>query len=613
VPPLNSNYLLTIPSNNISFTQNPSLPYLLNLGSVSIQTSVLRMKKMLTSLLIAFTLISWACISVEAENAQPEIQVIRYVQIMNGGLVMVEDTFTLKANQAEPIMVSRLKVGFSDAFIPERRSFLLWDDGDWVPLEYEKTDIDGPELLGFDIILPSTTVLEADTTLRIKAIYYFSDLATEDRYRSTIIPVYPSTPLNISSIAFRMELPQNAEFIDIDAQLNFTEALIDDRWTLEHESKALAPLQTDNATVTYVPSSDDNNIINCKLSRRSISVKQRSLKIEDTYVITNHGEEINRFHLNLPLYASNVKATDSVGPIKIRLNTVEGEEGYIEAILSPRSSVAADNIWRFTVEYSIPQSPNIQRQDRSSTITYPAKGFPYPIQKLEVVFTLPEGASFISSEPEPTSIEEATVFTQRILLSLGEVLPYDNAEVELTYSRDIVWSFLRPIEWMLLFAVPIVGLILLRRRRPTQEEAPAEVKPTPLKELIRNYRQRVALLVESEALEGELDRGEISRERFDQRTSDLTRRQRDLLQVVRRLERQVMTDDTRIQRALRELREAEAEMEKTRSSMRDLEVRLRSRRVSRRDYRRRRSEYLRSRRRSIRRVEQALATLEKET
>jgi len=265
------------------------------------------------------------------------------------------------------------------------------------------------------------------------------------------------------------------------------------------------------------------------------------------------------------------------------------------------------------VEYSIPQSPNIQRQDRSSTITYPAKGFPYPIQKLEVVFTLPEGASFISSEPEPTSIEEATVFTQRILLSLGEVLPYDNAEVELTYSRDIVWSFLRPIEWMLLLAVPVAGLILLRRRMPIKEEEPTEVKPTHLNELITNYKQRVALLVESEALEQELDRGEISRERFEQRTADLTRRQRDLLQTVRRLEGQVIVDDTRIQRALKELREAEAEIVKTRSSMRNLEVRLRSRRVSRRDYRRRMSEYLRNRRRSIRRIEQAIATLERET
>jgi hypothetical protein len=571
------------------------------------------MKRMLTLLLIAFTLLSQACINVEAENIQPEIQVIRYVQIMNGGLAFVDDTFTLKAHQAESVLVSRLKVGFSSAFISERHSFLLWDDGDWLPLEYEETNLDGSELHGFDIILPSPTVLEGDTTLRIKATYYFSDLANEDRYRSAIIPVYPSTPLNISSITFRMELPQNAEVVDIDAQLNFTETLLNGRWTLEHESKALAPLQTDNVTVTYVPSSDDKYIIDCQQSKRSISIEQRTLMIEDTYIITNNGADINRFHLKLPIQASNVKARDSVGPIKIRLNTVEGENNHIEAIISPRSPVTAENIWRFTAEYSVPRSPTIQRQGRRSTITYPAKGFPYPIQQLEIAVILPEGASFISSEPEPTSLGEVSVFTQRILLSLEEVMPYEHTEVKLTYSRAIIWSFLRPLEWMLLLAVPVVGLYLLRRSRPIQEEALTEVKPTPLNELLKNYRQRVALLFESEALEQELDRGEISRERFEQRTADLTRRQRDLLQAVRRLEGQVMADDTRNQRALRELREAEAEMERTRSSMKDLEVRLRSRRVSRRDFRRRRSEYLRSRRRSIRRIEQALATLERET
>lgn len=571
------------------------------------------MKKMLTLLLIALTLLSRACINVEAENTQPEIQVVRHVQIMNGGLVLVNDTYTLKASQAKPVLVPRFKVGFSDAFISERHSFLLWNDSDWVPLEYEEIDLDSSELHGFDIILPSPTVLEGDASLRIKATYNFLNLAKEDRYRSAIIPVYPSTPLNISSVVFRMELPQDAELVDVDAQLNFTEAVLNGRWVLEHESIALAPLQKDNVTVTYIPSSDDAHIVSCQLSERSISIEQRSLMIEDTYFITNNGEDITRFHLKLPVYASKIRAGDSVGPLKIRLSTVEGEDGYIEAIVSPRSTVTADNIWRFTVGYSTPRSPNIQRQGRRSTITYPAKEFPYPIQRLEVVVALPEGASFISSEQEPTSISEVAVFTQQVLFSLGEVMPYDHAEVELTYSRAIIWSFLRPIEWMLLLVVPVAGLILLRRRRPIQEPVPSEVKLTPLKELIGNYRQRVALLVASESLEQELDRGEISRERFEQRTADLARRQRDQLQAVRRLEGQVVEDDTRTQRALRELREAEAEIERARSSMRDLDVRLRSRRVSRRDYRRRRSEYLRSRRRSIRRIEQVIATLERET
>jgi len=572
------------------------------------------MKRMLALLLIAFTFVSQASINVVAEDAQPEVQVARYVQIMNGGLVTVEDTFTLKAPQAKPVQVSSLDVGFFTAFSPERSSFLLWDGSGWQPLEYEEKAIDGPEFHGFDIILPSPTVLEGDSTLKIKASYSFSDLVGfEDEDRSALIPVYPTMTLNISSITFRAELPEGAELLGVDTQLDFTEAVDEDRWTLEHGAEALAPMRKDNATITYTPAPDDKHLLDCQMHRRSISIKQGGLRIEDTYTITIMGTGIRRFQLKLPLQASNIRARDSVGPLEIQLNTVEGEDGYAEAVISSRAQVAEGDRWTFTAEYSIPRPEHIQSQGGRFTLTYPAKGFPYHIQQLEVSFTLPEGGSFISSTPEPVSVGEPSAFTQQILLRFGEVMSYESPEAEVTYSRPFIWVFLRPLEWTLLVAVAVAGLYFLRRSRRGRKEGLTETGPSPLKNFLNTYRRRVTLLAEAEALERELDHREIGQERFEQRTVDITRRQLNLLQEVRRLEGQVEAYETGIQRALRELREAEAELEKAQTSMRDLEVRLRSRRVSRRDYRRRRSEYLRGRRRSIRRIEHALAALDRET
>lgn len=570
------------------------------------------MRRMLALLLIAFAFIPLITPQADAqEGPQLIVHAQREVEIMNAGLVIMNDTFTLEAPQGAQIQVTSLKIGFHTSFTAERSSFEVWKNGGWQPLKYDEIVLDHG-FHGNELKLPSPVVLQDSFTLKIRASYLFVNRVSWGAAGySARIPVYPVTPYNMSSFILHVTLPEGAELKGVDSPLAFTNSSEGGLWSIGHEAETLKPLLNENVTITYTPAPEDEYLLDCELLQRGISILPDKLRLEDAYTITNRGATIRRFHLKLPSDASHIRAYDSVGPLKVNSGVKENKT-YVDLYVTPRSSVATWSRWSFKVEYSLPRKGHIMNEGGKFTLTYPAHGFPHYVRRLVVAATLPEGGSLIASDPEPASMKKVSAFTQQAIIDFGGVAPSEHPEAIFEYSRSIIWSVFRPLEWALLAAGAFAGVYVLRRRGRIVEKRPAEEKRSDLDEFLDLYRERVALLVEQQELERGVERREVSRERFDQRSAGIIRRQRELLRTLIRLRGRLEASDPRMGDRLREIREAEAALEKADTDLRNLEVRLRSRRVSRRDYRRRRREHLRRRSQARRRIEQAIAALRTE-
>jgi len=571
------------------------------------------MRRMLTLILIVFTIIPLAVPRIEAQEwPQPVVSCQREVELLRAGLLTMNDTFTLEAPQGTRVQFTSIKVGFQTSFIPERSSFELWEGGGWRSLMYDEAVLDH-NFQGFELTLPSPVMLEDASKLKIRASYLFANRVLWNGEDYVVwIPVYPATTYNISSFMLHVSLPEGSELKDVYSHITFTNSSENGLWTLRHEAEALMPLRNENVTITYTPPPEEEHLIDCELMERVISIMPNSLRLEDTYVITNKGATFNRFHLELPRDASRIAARDGVGPIKVTQDLVGENATRIDLYVIPRSSVGYMDRWSFTVEYALPRAGRIAEAEGTFTLTYPANGLPHYVGRLRMITELPEGGVFIASDPEPTSVEKASAFAWQAVIDFGGVTPSEHPRVNVDYSRSIFWSVFRPLQWLLIAAGAIGSVYILKRRKRVEAEKPAEAKRTELEEFLDLYSERVALLAERESLELEAERGEVSRSHLDKRSAEIARSQRDLLRTLRRLGRRIEAADPRMSGRLRAIREAEAELERENTALRNLEVRLRTRRISRRDHARRREEHLKRRSRARRRIERAIAALKAE-
>ena len=570
------------------------------------------MRRMTTLILVAFTLFTINVTLVGGQGeVQPEIHALREVEIMNAGLLTINDTITLQAPEGAQVTVSGIKVGLNAFFIAEESTFQVWDAEGWQPLAYEETDMGSPRFRGYELRLPSTVVLEGSRTVKIRVSYFFANrVSFAAGGYSARVPVYPAATYNLTSFALNATLPEGAELKTIDSPLAFTNATEDETWIVSHRAEELRPLRNENVTITYKPSSMDDQLFDCEFLQRGIAIQTGGLRLEDTYVVMNMGKALKTLHVKLPSEATGIEARDGVGPLSItHTEPAEGED-QIDVYVEPRISLSQWARWRVTVGYSMPKRGHIEAEGGSQTLTYAAREFPHYIRSLQVVATLPEGGRFIASDPEATAVNKASGSSMQVVIDFHGIKPAESPDVSVEYSQMALWTILRPLQWAVIAAGCFGSIYVLRRRRRIEEEKPAEAKPSETEDFLGLYRERVALLAEIEDLERRIERKEVSREHFDRRSAEVTRRQRELLGQLRHLGKRIEDANPDLSDGIREIREAEAELVRVDTDLRNLEVRRRTRRVSHRDYQRSRGGHLKRRGQARRRLEQAIATIQ---
>jgi hypothetical protein len=563
----------------------------------------------------AFTAGAMADTLQELVEPLPIILVERDVRIENAGIVFMNDTLTLKKpppveeGESYPggeLVFSEFWVGFHESFIDERRSFEVWQTDRWVPATYSE-ESEG-EFHGYRIVLPTPVTLRDGVDLRIRVSYLFVNRVSSkvDRYEARI-PVYPAILYNISSFALHAELPPQAQFMDVISPLNFTESASEETSVLDHVSEGIGPLSNVNASIQYVPSIEEEYLLDCQRIERHINIRQGDLRLEDVYTLINTGDWINTFHLRLPSDASDVRAVDGVGPLTASTREASGEADYIDCYVTPRSSFRAFDRWVFTISYSMPKGGYVTEGGGESRLSYRMDGFPHYVRELSAVVALPEGGSFIASEPGDSSTRRVDSLIE-VQIELGASLPSERPEIAVVYKQSPLGPYLRVIALLLVVAGAFGSVYFLRRRGRAAEVKPVAVERPGLSDFLEKYGEKISLLQELDGMQKELDDGAISADEFNRRSVEINRRRGELARSLRQMGRDLEAEDPELRDRLAEIRRMEQELDRIDGDLRNLEVRLRARRVSRRDYERRREDRLRRRSQALKRIEQALAS-----
>jgi hypothetical protein len=535
----------------------------------------------LMALICASVLSSYTSI-VGGETVQLIVDVDRSVKIVEGGMVFLNDTFTLSAPEGSETIVTDFWTGFSDTIIPERSSFEVWESGSWKQSDASGQDVQGIQGTRIEFVVPIT--LTAGSSLTLRASYLVLDsVSGPSTVYTALLPVFPVINYNISQYQLEMELPTGAVFDQVISEINMTETEVGDHWIVSYQGENIAANSEVDASILYAHSADDEVLLEVEDATRSITVKSGSLLIEDTYSITNKGPLFFSFPLELPPDASNIKARDGVGTID---TTVTESDDSQEVAVITRAPIMPGHRWVFSVSYNTETGEHVSTTGGSSHISYPNIELPHFIRDLEATVSRVE--------------------SDIVRIAYGASLQSERPTIEADVPSGSIMSSLRPIVIVAAVGLIVVAVIFLRRReKPTRVEVVVETEVPTLNEFIDMQRQRISHLKTIGSLEEDLKEGKIEKDQYEKLAAEHNRGVSNLADSIKQFGRE-LADEPELSQPLREIRRAEEELRRIASDLRNLDVRLRARRVSRRDYERRKRDRLRRRGLAIKRIERAL-------
>ncbi|MBC8223758.1 hypothetical protein H8E65_04155 [Candidatus Bathyarchaeota archaeon] len=538
----------------------------------------------LMALLCASMLSSYAYMA-SGETEQLFVDIDRSVKIVRGGIVFLNDTFTLSAPEGSEAIVTDFWMGFSDTLTPERSIFEVWEFDSWRQVDASGLDIQGIQGSRIEFTVPIT--LRAGTSLTLRASYLSLDSVsgTSTAY-AAILPVFPVIDYNISRYQLEVELPPGAIFDQVISPINMTQIEVGDHWNVIYLGENIVADSGVYASILYTHSTDDELLLVVDDVSRSITVKSSILVVEDSYSLTNKGPILFGFPLELPPDASNIKARDGVGTLETI--ATESDESK-EVAVFPRSPIMPGDRWVFSVTYTTENGEHVSTAGGSSHLSYPNIELPHFIRGLEATVSRVE--------------------SDVVRLTYGATLQSERPAIEAEIPSGSIMPSLRPIAIVAAFGLVVAAIVFLRRRKkPARVELTLEAEVPTLKEFIEKQRERIGHLKALESLEEELEEGKIEKDQYERLAAEHSRGVSKLADSLKQLERE-LADEPELSEPLKEIKQAEGEFTRIASDLRNLEVRLRTRRVSRRDYERRKRDRIRRRGLAIKKIEKAIESL----
>ncbi len=544
-----------------------------------------KVKTLILMALLCASMLSSYAYMVSGETEQLIVDVDRRVKVVNGGIVFLNDTFTLSAPEGSEAIVTDFWMGFSDTITPERSIFEVWESDSWRQVDASSLDVQGIQGSRIEFTVPVT--LRAGTSLTLRASYLSLDSVsgTSVSY-AAILPAFPFIDYNISQYQLEVELPPGAIFDQVISPINMTQVEVGDHWKVMYLGENIAADSGVSASILYTHSTDDELLLVVEDASRSITVKSSSLVVEDSYALTNKGPIFFGFPLELPPDASNIKARDGVGP----LETVATEsDDSKEVAVIPRAPIMPGDRWVFSVSYTTENGEHVSTAGGSSQLSYPNIELPHFIRDLEATVSRVE--------------------SDVVRLTYGATLQSERPAIEAEIPSGSIMPSLRPIAIVAAFGLVVAAVVFLRRReKPDRVEVTLEAEDPTFKEFIEKQRERISLFRALGSLEEELQEEKIDKDQYERLAAEHSRGVSNLADSLKQLGRE-LADEPELSEPLREIGQAEGEFTRIASDLRNLEVRLRTRRVSRRDYERRKKERFRRRGLAIKKIEKAIESL----
>lgn len=569
-------------------------------------------------------------VNAEADNSLPiNIQTDHIVQVRDGGLVVINDTFRLSALPGENIEpLYNFSVGF-----PFEYSFNLDHC-----FAYDKSNPDDPMevvrdvglgMVGFygvSVLFPEVGVdLSNGGSYSFTVVFVFSDLVRSEVFATNgdeiafftaDFPTYPSVTQEVLSCNATVILPYGANYSASSFEtsgLDFNLTTQNLHPILNHTEFHLESLSYESAWVRFY-ALPDHSLYAVRMNevRRDVVLDEWGhVFLSDFYHLTNKGGGLSPV-IRLPNGAYDVSARDESGDLEV---FVEEGNATTPTNVTVYKSIAHEASESFTVNCRLPRELYIEQKSWSVFNLVPGSldSLDWTIRELIVTVDLPEGGELQldACYPKPQGVQKG-VFRETIVFTVYNATPFQDLDFDLTYRYVAFWSSFRPTLWMgVLLAVACVVVFLWRTPKPSS----ASITPVPrdvLGSFFDSYKEKRRLIQELELAGQQVQKRKISRRRYKVRRRGLESRVSVLSRDLSGIREKIRKAGPRYANAMRQIETAETELEGAEAAIRRIEVRYHHREISAETYRRLLAEYSRKRERAKTAIDGVLLRLREE-
>jgi len=535
------------------------------------------------TLLMAVSIISAAHATGEAK---PAVTIERTVQIHIGGLVVINETITIRNNSTSPIsnFLIGLPMNYSSNLVISR-----WQNGSIIlpaafGLNNEKLNlqlnvpVEKEDIYGIKVGFTRSIDLNQNYTFTLT--YLFSKIISysfeENRYEVNL-PSYSCITQDANKCNVTVIFPVGSSVKDFETKL------VNGKPAFSYYAAPLKAYSSDLLPILFT--SLGMRLLDCDWATRNITLDPwGGVHIADSYHIKNLSPlRVDRITLALPRGFCNVTANDVGGAISA--TTSESEGGPVTASISLRLPLQVNQSYTFTVHSSAPATVCIRQLEwgryrlefqLSPTVTW-------VVNKLSVSVNLPEGAEFELPTSQPTTITYSGLLQTSTYELVNATPIVQDMSFNVNYRYNLLWAGFRPVIW-LGTAIAVIGSILMISRR-TRPRVPVLAMPTEvLRGFVDAYDEKISLQAELESLENRLKTGKIRRHDYKWRSKDIRQRTTVLDRELVDLKAKLKKAGGRYAETVSKTEAAEGEFETIKRDLDQIELQYRLGKISKEAY-----------------------------
>jgi hypothetical protein len=564
-------------------------------------------------------------VQAETESSSFQIETVDHVvEIRNGGLIVINDTFKLSAKGNQPFDLLSFRLGFPYIYRHNLEYAYAYEASN---IELKVTRDVGLGKIGFYGVKVELNIEEQEE-YQFTVVFVFSNLITsspkEDKISfNATFPLYPSLTRNVSMVNITITLPSGVNFVSspsAEKDINFTRTTVGALQIFNYTKQALDPFAYEPFWFAFEGTSKDFIILEVEELKRDITIDSwKRVVVSDTYkIISKAGDLGDLAELKIQLFqgAFEVSAWDELG-IPFKEDNLKIKPGNAttptSVTLTFSPALTRNESAKFRLAYQIPWENIIEQSDWQNyrIRLFLFDDFSWTIRKLVVNLILPEGAEFL--DPPPRSTLKKEVLQETLTLISYNVTPFQELSGETSYRYNAFWASFRPTLWAGA-AVIVLSVLALLWRFP-KPEAPIPtipVKPEELKSYVDAYEEKRRSLRQIEILEEKARKGKIPRRRYKVRKRALESRLSVLSKDLTRLREKLRTASSKYADMMRQIEIAEAELEGIEAGIRHTEARYRRGEISTAAYHRLLEDYYRRRERARTTIDGVLIRLREE-
>lgn len=621
---------------------------------------------LISILAFASSQVNAATLNVATSNLSPSVnvQVNHFIEVRDGGLVLINDTVTLSTQPSEKVdLINNFLVGFPFEYakkepfggttyeVKKERFYpdycIAFDSQN----ELEVLLDVGLGRLGFygaNVLFPQSLNISNGGSYSFTIVFVFSNLlqssiASTNPNRiewNLTFPLFPSIVEDASACVVKVSLPEEASYIANRSSFYiktwFEGAPRDFNVTLSGSHRILNLTQSPLTKYAYEPGwlifHQDK-----AQSKRFLTLEANEMTREitldnwgrifctESYSLVNKGAlEITSFTIRVPQEAYDISAKNKTG----HSLSVSPQRGNATAptnatILFTAKPIQKDVETLFTISYWLPLKNYVSqyglRDYNLSLAFFERQNFDWIIRKLTTTITLPEGADFIQLPILPEDLRakassslQKNAFQEILTFNFYNVTPFQDLNFNLSYGHVIFWASFRPTLWMGTIVVVVCAVVSFWRI-PKRPEAP--ITPVPSKDLrnfVDAYEKKTGIISELLLMEQQLQKGKIPRRKYKVRRESLEGRLSMLSRDLTELKEKLRRAGTRYASIIGQIEVNETQLEGLEVDIKRVEGRYKRGEISKGAYLRLLEEYHRRRERARVTIDGVLLRLKEE-